>query len=166
VSEPAKPLLADPSVALLRDAILDDALATVAQLRRDVQATAAAIQRELDGNAELARLGHQLSDLKVKLAGAEETARTRAVDVYKRAGTAKPLPGCEVVQATVIKYDEEQALDYCISNRVLNALRVHKPSFEKLALVMAPPFVTISKEPQTRLARDLDPYYQPGPSHD
>lgn len=88
-----------------------------------------------------------------ELAAADQALRQAVVVWFTLTGETKPTTGVEVVQKTVLKYEDAPALEWAKGAGV--ALKLDAKTFEKIAPTLGLPFVTVSKEPSVRVATTL-----------
>ena len=132
--------------------MVHDAIQLVRQARLQYQATKAQAD-------ELRRAFHiehevvfqQESASKQAVAEAEAALRDLALDEYMHIGAKTIAPGVVIHEATRQQYDRDKALEWAIEHRL--ALVLDVKTFEKLAKVLALPFVETFIEPNVILSR-------------
>lgn len=143
---------------------LDDRLRELANLRRQL-----VLAKEIEREAESAyqqtpeyQKFMERNKLRGLLAAQERVAYDLVCDVakrlYKDTGEKK-YPGVSVVVEKSMTYDMEAALAWC-KERLPEALTVVKPTFEKVADIMRPDFVTFDEQPKARVASDLSAFLE------
>lgn len=90
------------------------------------------------------------------VAALEDQVRVLAVDVFQLTDDRRPAPGVEVVQETVVLYDEGKAFAWAVEHKM--GLKLDEKAFAKIAT--ADPeglkdVVSISKRAKTKIATDL-----------
>ncbi len=85
----------------------------------------------------------------------EEEARLRelTLQAYAETGDKGPAVGVSVKIFEVLNYDSDEAKKWAVEHRV--ALKLDTATFEKIAKVDKPSFVTMSEEPRAQIARNL-----------
>lgn len=143
---------------------LDDRLHELANLRRQL-----ALAKELEQEAESAfqktpefqKFGER-NKMRLLLVAQERVAYDLVCDIakrlYKDTGEKK-YPGVSVVMEKSMTYDMEAALAWC-KERLPEALTIVKPTFEKVADIMRPDFVTFDEQPKARVASNLSEFLE------
>ena len=108
---------------------------------------------------QLAAAQDQLGTARLSKLDAEEKARHAALARHELTGSKQPHPAVRVVLSRVLDYDPIEALEYA-QQHLPKALRLNKQAFEKAAKAIEPDFVTMGKEPRTRIAGDLSAYLE------
>jgi hypothetical protein len=111
---------------------------------------------------KIAELRGEIKSLEQKANNIRTEIEPEAVKLYEETGEKSLLPGLGIRVYTELEYEEETALQHCISKDMLGALRVDKKSFEKYAKAMADVdplnFVRIIEVPKPTIATDLSEY--------
>lgn len=112
----------------------------------------------------ISELGQQLTGTQDQLGtarliklDAEDKLRHAAPRQHELTGNKQPHAAVKVVFSTFLDYDPSEALEYA-RQHLPKALRLNKQAFEKAAKAIEPNFVTMGKEPRTRIASDLSAY--------
>lgn len=66
-----------------------------------------------------------------------------------------PVPGFTVYAETMVEYDPDRAVQWCISHDFLGLLRLESKGFERVAVQLRPEFVAVRERQRVRIARDL-----------
>ena len=84
---------------------------------------------------------------------AEAKLRELTLQAYAETGNKAPAEGVSIKIFEVLNYDTEEAKKWALEHRV--ALKLDTATFEKIAKVDQPSFVTISEEPRAQIATNL-----------
>ena len=84
----------------------------------------------------------------------EEKLRGLTLLAYAETGNKYPAEGVSVKVFEKLDYDPKEALHWAIHHEV--ALKLDAPTFEKIAKVDTPSFVTISEEPRAQISTQLE----------
>ncbi len=87
-------------------------------------------------------------------AEAEVKLRNLTLQAYAETGDKAPAVGVSVKLFTVLNYDSDEAKEWAVEHQV--ALKLDTTTFEKIAKVDKPSFVTMSEEPRAQIARNLE----------
>ena len=85
---------------------------------------------------------------------AENTLHELTLQAYAETGDKAPAAGVSVKIFQVLSYDQGEAMKWASEHRV--ALKLDTSTFEKIAKVDTPGFVTISEEPRAQISRNLE----------
>jgi len=107
----------------------------------------------------LVRARELLGVARADVTDAVDEVQARALGAYEATGNKVPHPAVKVALFTVLDYAPGDALEYARLH-LPKALKLDKRTFEKMAKVIEPDFVTISQEPRVRIARDLSAYLE------
>jgi len=131
---------------------------------RNLEATLAQEVERLESLVAISDLGWQLAGAKDQLGtarlsklDAEERVRHAALARHELTGNKQPHTAVKVVFSTVLDYDPSDALNYA-RQHLPQALKLNKGAFEKAAKAIELDFVTVAKEPRTRIVSDLSAY--------
>jgi len=115
-------------------------------------------------DSELRRVRLLRETAKADVADVEGAIRAAALDAFSATGDKRPHPAVGIREMTRLEYDEGEAIFFC-RRAAPNALKLDRRAFEKIAklgIEAGGPFdldfVTIRKEPQAAIARDLSAY--------
>lgn len=148
---------------------LIEKLAQAREIEAEYKAQYAALKAEIDAVIE-ERYGLRLGSLEAFLetaeadvTDAENRIRAAALDAFAETGDKHPHPAVGI-QMTRLEYDTAEAIQFC-RRAAPNAIKLDKRAFERIARVGKDAggpfdldFVTIHKEPQATIARDLSAY--------
>jgi hypothetical protein len=126
----------------------------VAEYRARIEEIEAEIEASPLGQA----LAHERAFLATALEGAaltDEDIRRTAVRAYEVDGDKRPHPGIGIRVMTRVEYDEAEALEHCRAH-LPEALVLKRRTFEKVARLVPPSFVTLRQEPQATIATKLE----------
>lgn len=132
-------------------------LAKCRQIEAEYQAGVAEAEAELRETrlwSWLEQRREYLAVAKVDVKDAEADVRKAALAVYTENGDTAPHQTVRIKLFTVLEYDDSEAHAYARQN-FPHALKLDKRAFEKVAKVIEPDFVTITKQPRATIARDL-----------
>lgn len=111
------------------------------------------------GNS-LAHLSTLAKEAKEAIDRIEGDLRQDATDGWHLSGEKNPHPAISVKEFMVLEYDEGEAIDWCMSSNMKNALKLDKRKFEALAKAAEPEFVTFSVEPRAQIKTDLSEWLE------
>jgi len=133
---------------------LEKQIKVVAEARQNVKEATewrtSAYQRWLEANQVL--LDNE-TNTKETCSEAEALLRELTLQAYAETGNKAPAEGVSVKIFEVLNYDSKEAMGWALEHRV--ALKLDTPTFEKIAKVDTPSFVTITEEARAQIARDL-----------
>jgi hypothetical protein len=89
----------------------------------------------------------------------EKNVREIALSEYA-ANQVKDFGGVQIKNFTILEYDEQAAVNYCLKHQHAGLLKLDKRGFEKVAKITQPDFVTIKEEPRAQIATDLSEYLE------
>jgi hypothetical protein len=72
----------------------------------------------------------------------------------------KDLGGVQIKNFTVLEYDEQEAVNYCLEHQHATLLKLDKRGFEKVAKELRPEFVRIEEVARAQIATDLSDYLE------
>jgi hypothetical protein len=84
----------------------------------------------------------------------DDSVRTDALRLYEQTGQKKVHPEVQIKEITTMEYDPAAALEYA-RQHLVQAIKLDKVTFEKVAKVAPPAFVTVHKEAAPYITRDL-----------
>ena len=129
---------------------------------REIEAEALAKLADLKAEIEneyghaLERLSSKVSEAKQNLADAEGVLRSLAVENFNSTGEKKPNAAVTIKEFSVLEYDPDTAIDWCIASNMKNALKLDKRKFETLAKAAIMSFLFVfDVEPRAQIATDL-----------
>lgn len=129
----------------------------LATIRAEVEARAARVKEARDGFELVIALDVKaLNAAKAELAEAEATVRALALVAHEMTKDKKPAPGVSIIDETTYTIDPVKGFAWakekgmCMIPESLDVKAV-----EKLATVQKLDFVTITKAPAVRIAKDL-----------
>ncbi len=118
------------------------------------------VQAKLEQTEEwidLQQMKETLSKIQSGIALIENDTRAVALAEYTES-QLKDLGGVQIKTFTVLEYDENTAVNYCLEHQHAKLLKLDKRGFEKVAKELQPEFVTIKEEPRAQIASDLSEY--------
>lgn len=107
----------------------------------------------------LARANEKLKQVQQVVDDCDEKLRAAILKDHQATGE-KHYSGAEVKFFTVIKYNDQDAVDYCIEHDISAALKLDHKQFEKAAEVLRPGFVVAETEPRVYIDKDLSKFLE------
>ena len=95
----------------------------------------------------------ELVSIALQVAEEEAALRELTLQAYAETGNKAPAVGVSVKLFDVLNYNPDEAKKWALEHRV--ALKFDTATFEKIAKVDKPDFVTITEEPRAQIAQSL-----------
>jgi len=142
---------------------LNEAVHSLAVARRRVAAAKEAVAKQqayLEMTAQYKAVQQAREEAEV-LSRTEDSlyqaVRDLGVTIYEDTGEKHPHPAVEIGLYDHLDYDPDVAFEHCRLH-LLNAIKLNKVKFEKVAKAAEFDFVTISKVPRASVSTDLSEY--------
>lgn len=139
------------------DELIHD-LARNRQIEAEYRAEVEALEEELAQTPQARRLqeirSRYLPTAAEDVSIAEEAVRKAALERFDRTGDRKVHAEVQIKEYTRLEYDEAAALDYA-RQHLVQAVKLDRSTFEKVARAAPMDFVTVRKEPKAFITRDL-----------